>query len=270
MRLVLNPVAWLELRVRAREERLWILVAFSMIAYLIPCILVCATTPYPSSTIVSDPIRFASAFQYSLLCVQLGLVGVLAPLSAAGRISQEREQRTSIAMRNSPATPSQIALGKLLGALPFLGWLIVLPFPLLVVGWMWGGMTLWSLTKCVLANTACGITITIMALGASSLFSRSLTSYLVTGALLFSWAVLCPLTGVLLMSITHEHSADSIIGYLTFYHHPVYPLVAALEDDETNRAAFTQGKVLYCLAVWMLIGAVSFATAVLGVRREIE
>ena len=69
------------------------------------------------------PNEVGTGLIWSTLYIQAGLIIILSPLSAAGRISQETEQRTIAALLNSPLSRSKIVLGKLLGAWTLILWL---------------------------------------------------------------------------------------------------------------------------------------------------
>ena len=108
----MNPVYWLDLRVRVRERRLWVIALFFLAMPLLICGLGMLTALNESKAVNPGDIGLLVAM-CAIFC-QAGLLVILSPLAAAQRISQEREQRTFAALVNSPLGPCVIARGKLL------------------------------------------------------------------------------------------------------------------------------------------------------------
>ena len=125
---MMNPLYWLELRIRSREKRLWLVVVFFILTLLVVSGLVFSTSQM-ASLYYTMPNEVGTGLIWSTLYIQAGLIIILSPLSAAGRISQETEQRTIAALLNSPLSRSKIVLGKLLGAWTLILWLGMIPLP---------------------------------------------------------------------------------------------------------------------------------------------
>ena len=133
-----NPVLWLELRIRIRERKLWIVTCL----YLF-CLFVISAISISSAArggTDSNPATTGmSIFGFGVFSLA-GLLVILGPLASAGAISQEREQRTLPALLNTPMSPSTIVAGKLLAAWAFVLWLALLSLPFLALSVVWGAV----------------------------------------------------------------------------------------------------------------------------------
>ena len=138
-----NPFYWLEIRIRAREKRLWIIALFFLLSVLLfgGGILAIAVVESVARIVPGD---LGKGITTTLLFWHGAILIVMAPLASAGRLAQEREQRTLPALINTTADPRRIVYGKLLGAWTFILWLSALILPFLAIGAVWGGMPLWK------------------------------------------------------------------------------------------------------------------------------
>ncbi|MBI5829273.1 MAG: ABC transporter permease subunit, partial [Chloroflexi bacterium] len=181
----MNPVLWLELRVRVRERKLWIVSLLFLLCLLVmACVSVFGmgrgfNEEAPSR--VGQPLGYANAF-----CL-LALLLILGPLAGAGRIAQEREQRTLAGLLNTPLSPAGIVWGKLAATWCFVLWLGALSLPFFVTASLWGGFSARRLLGSMAVAVIAGMTTATLAVGLSGFFNRSLTSYLTTGAVMFFW-----------------------------------------------------------------------------------
>ena len=154
----MNPVFWLDLRVRVRERRLWVIALF----FLAMPLLICGLAMASALETNQRPLNPGDVGEMVAICAifcQAGLLVILSPLAAAQRISQEREQRTYAALVNSPLGAGAIARGKLLGAWVFTAWLGVLTLPFVAVAALWGGLAPWVPVACFLLNLQAGMTL---------------------------------------------------------------------------------------------------------------
>ena len=266
----LNPVYWLELRTRVREQRLWILVV-ALVCMMAAVTGIVLATMVGTKWNYSVPNDVGKAISWAMLYLQAGLLALLAPLNTAGKLSQEREQRTIAALLNSPVARAKIVLGKLLGAWTFIAWLAVLPLPCILVASLWGGPDPVTLLLCSAINLFAACTLSSIALGFSGYFGRSLTAYLITAAVLFAWLVVLPLFGMLSLGLgsTLDSTFSTVVSYLCFFHHPFYPLVffAAYTPDSMNETSFL--RLGFCLLVWTLLIIFSFLLSNRGLKKEI-
>jgi ABC-type Na+ efflux pump permease subunit len=270
----MNPLFWLDLRLRVRERRLWVIAGF-FVLMLAAIAGLCAAAGWatPSAWMLQrDPAETGSTLAWATLCCQGGLLLLLAPLASAGRLSQEREQRTLPALVNSPLSAGRIARGKLWGAWSFTLWLGVLALPFLSVAGLWGGVSVLALVLGFVLNLLMGLTLATLALGLSGLFGRSLTAYLATGALLFFWNVAWPLIGAvgIGMSGAHDESAVIAAGYVFWYHVPLYPVIALMIREGGDR--LPPGgwlTIVYAVGVWTLLAVAGYRLAVRGLKREV-
>jgi len=270
----MNPLLWLELRVRVRERRLWVIAGFFVLMLAIISGLAMAVTRMDGwHGDEASPAVLGQTLTWATLYCQAGLLLILAPLASACRLSQEREQRTLPALINSPLSAWRIALGKLYGAWAFTLWLGVLALPFLAVADLWGGVATSTIWLGFAFNVLMGLTLSTLALGLSGLFGRSLTAYLATGALLFFWAAALPLIGTLTLALIaghgHEEPAANLIGYIFWFHNPVYPSIALSMRESGNMPPGGWASVIYALCVWVLLGAGGLRLAVHGLKREV-
>ncbi len=270
----MNALFWLDMRVRVRERRLWVMALF----FLAMPALICGLSMM--SALMSrqvDPGDVGTMVAMCAIFCQAGLLAILSPLAAAQRISQEREQRTYAALVNSPLGPSAIARGKLLGAWMFIVWLGVLTLPFVAVAALWGGMEPWILIVCFLLNLLSAMTLSSLALGLSGLFGRSLSAYLASGAVLFLWCLAMPMLGGLTMSLV-ESAQDPTLATLKatfcgfFIHHPFAPQIWMSMRGSGADVTFMDWGLwvpLYGVGVWLLLTGIGFWLAVRGLRREV-
>ena len=268
----MNPLFWLDLRLRVRERRLWVIAGFFVLMLAAISGLTAATGWLAGrNECVRNPGDTGSLLAWATLWCQAGLLLILAPLASACRLSQEREQRTLPALINSPVSAAQIARGKLLGAWSFTLWLGVLAVPFLAVAGLWGGVAPHAVWLVFSLNLLLGLTLSTVALGLSGWFGRSLTAYLATGALLFFWTAAWPLIGGLVMGLTHGSREPSItpIGAVFWYHSPFYPILAIMMHASGESMPDGWGSILYAVAVWTAMAWGGYRLAVRGLRREV-
>lgn len=265
----LNPLLWLELRVRVRERRLWMVAVFFVGTLAVISGVTLAAHWAERDSL--QPAEAGDAIVWSTLFCHLGLLAVIAPLATAGRIAQEREQRTLAALANSPLGRARIAWGKLLGAWVFVLWLSPLALPFLLAGALWGGPPLVNIAGCLVLNTLAGFTLAAVALGVSGLFGRSLTAYIVTGLFLFGWMGVVPLLGTLALSVRTEAGSAYMQGvaYLAWHHHPFVRLAALVDTDWNLHATSMLLQLGYALSLWFALAALSLWLAVKSLRREV-
>ena len=127
-----NPVLWIELRIRIRERKLWIVTCLYLLClFVISAISI--STAAQTGTDNNPAMTGMAIYGYGVFSL-VGLLVILGPLASAGAISQEREQRTLPALLNTPMSPSTIVAGKLIAAWAFVLWLALLSLPFLALG----------------------------------------------------------------------------------------------------------------------------------------
>jgi ABC-type transport system involved in multi-copper enzyme maturation permease subunit len=271
----MNPLFWLDLRVRVRERRLWgIAVFFLAMPLLIVGLSMMATLKGETDV---EPGEVGTLMAGCAIFCQAGLLALLSPLAAAQRISQEREQRTYAALVNSPMGPGAIARGKLLGAWAFTAWLGLLTLPFVAAAALWGGFPPTLLLACVGLNLLAGLALSSLALGLSGLFGRSLSAYLAVGAVLFLWGFAMPMIGGLVMGILESGESGlptvrAVMGAFLL-HHPVAPQIWMFMRGSGAAATYVDWGAwvpLYGVAVWLGVMALGYALAVRGLRREVH
>lgn len=263
-----NPVLWLELRIRIRERKLWIVTCLYLVClFAIAYIAIMIASENPSGNPADTGMTIFAFSSFSLLA----LLVILGPLASAGAITQEREQRTLPALLNTPMAPSSIVWGKLLASWAFIVWLAALSLPFLVLGVVWGAVDFWRFAGVLGVDVLAGMVSATIAVGLSGYFRRSLTSYLGTGAVMFLWLVVWPIFGALVenLSRNREPGGDPMIFYVFFAHHLAAPLIALL-DIEPDPTYSASAIIPVALMVWTAIGAIFFGIACHGVTRSVS
>jgi len=265
-----NPVLWLELRIRIRERKLWIVTCIYLLCLFAIAFISIMITAQQGT--VTDPAETGQTiFGFSAFSL-LALLVILSPLASAGAITQEREQRTLPALLNTPLRPETIVWGKLLASWAFVLWLASLSLPFLALGVIWGAIDLKHFLATLGIAVAAGMVASTIAIGLSGYFRRSLTSYLATGAVMFLWLAVWPIFGLLFSTLTRNDNSDSanaqIIFYVFFAHHVAAPLIF-LFTPETNQMASPLVVVLFALGVWAVLGTIFFRIACHGVSRSL-
>lgn len=267
----MNALYWLELRVRTREKRLWLIALFFIITLAIITGVILATTLIENCYRTIEPLSVGAGMTWAALFCQAGLLILLAPLATAGRIAQEREQRTLAGLINTPETAARIALGKLWGSWTFVLWLgvLVLPFPFTAT--LWGGPTWQLIMGGVAVNLLAGLVLAAVSLGISGLFGRSLTAYLVTGSFLFGWVAVLPMLGTMAAALhpTAVKSYQEIVMFITMYHNPFAPMTMLVKLSEEGFTKAIAVRLGFCLGVWILLGIGSLALAIKSLKREV-
>ena len=145
----IGPLFWYELqRLPRRRLHLWrVLYAGALLLGLVVVYL--RTFPgLPPLEALANPgeldragnAAFAETFLMAFLAVQQIAVIVLTPLYAAGSIADEKERRTFDFLLSSPLPHYQILLGKLLARLVYVGSIIAVGWPVLMLTFLFGGV----------------------------------------------------------------------------------------------------------------------------------
>jgi ABC-type transport system involved in multi-copper enzyme maturation permease subunit len=261
----MNPVFWLELRLRLRERKLWVLsLLFLLILLAISGTVVASTL---GENIGPSGIgQIGATLLFSLISVLMGVMILIGCLGNAGRISEEREQRTLPGLLNNPQSASRIVIGKLLGGWAFTAWFFFLSLPFFAMVVVWGGVPLARASAGLAACLLTGLTVAAVSLGFSGFFKRSITSYLAVGLFLLFWMGIVPILGALannLIQETPRQAPSPVVSYLFYNHNPVVVLVNILGGSEHP----VLWPLLYAAGVWCLMIWAGIGFAVRGLKR---
>jgi ABC-type Na+ efflux pump permease subunit len=276
---MINPLLWLELRIRIREKKLWIISLLYLICLLgmsfLP-LLSGINTPYQQA---QPPAETGVAIFSVSIFTLLALLIIISPLSSAAAISQEREQRTLAGLLNTPLSAPRIAFGKLLATWVFILWLMALSCPFLFLSIVWCGLAWGEVLSALGIIFAMGMVTSTVALGLSGYFKRTITSYLATGTFFFLWLVVWPILGGLVMGLApHGDKAgetrfEEFVFYTFWAHHPVAPLMMAFQKElfgDSGAPPFNPTHVIiYALSIWLVLGLIFFAIACRGIRKAL-
>lgn len=271
----INPVFWLELRLRFHEKKFKLVTAcFAAILAAITWFVVWVTglnhrgpERVPGEAVIaSDSV------------VLLGLILIIAGTAGAGRISQEREQRTLSGLLNTPQSAASIAWGKLLGCWAFVGWFLAIGFVFLAGGALLGGGSWAKVAASTAVCALAGMTASAVGLGISGSLRSTRSSYLATVLFLFFWIVVLPLMGVFFgFETVHldqigqwQHATWSqqlLLGFF-FKNNPFTVLTVGLTGTAQMPKLFSPAQVWPpALLFWALLGWGGFALAVRGLKR---
>jgi ABC-type transport system involved in multi-copper enzyme maturation permease subunit len=272
-----NPLLWLELRIRIRERKLWVISLLYLLCLLgmsfVPLV---ATIDRPYTS--TQPADVGMAIFATSIFTLMALLLIISPLSSAAAISQEREQRTLPGLLNTPLSSARIAFGKLLATWVFILWLIALSCPFLFLGMIWCGISWWEVLSALGIIFAAGMVTSTIALGLSGYFRRTITSYLGTGTIFFLWFIVWPILGALISNLQPQgdKSAQAAFANFQFYtffaHHPAAPLILTFQKElfEGTTLPFnTTTAVLFALIIWLILGSLFFFIACRGIRRAL-
>jgi len=193
MYLLDNPVLQRELLVNLRMTRAFVLL-FAYVA-LLGAVVYAAWPPdrwldLTSSSRRTEPTRTAEAratgaYQAKRLVDmfflgQFMLMSMMAPSFAAGAITGEKERKTYEMLLASPMRPGAIVLGKLLASLTHLAVLVFASLPIVMLCLPLGGVSLYEVLATYLAMAAAVVTFGMISLAASSYFTRTIASLVVS------------------------------------------------------------------------------------------
>lgn len=256
-----NAVLWMELRVRIREKKLWI-VSFIFLVCLLGMSMV-PMVSFGKYLQETEPAYIGSYLLNSMNIFLLVLLLILGPLAGAGRITQEREQRTLSSLLNTPLRRWQIVLGKLMGTWIYVTWLAFLSLPFFACAWTWGGCSLREAGTTFVLILCAGYTMSAVAIGMSGYFNRTLNSYLGTGAFLFFWLAAFPLFGTLINQFwrpTEPAAAAKMGQWISYIFYKHNPFVIVMPRSLVLDYRFP-------LSVWLGLCLLSFSIAVRGLKR---
>ena len=146
---LIGPLFWYELRrLPRRRMHLWrILYAAALLLGLV-VVYLRSFRDRPAFEALTDPgpldlagnAAFAETYLMAFLAVQQLAVIALTPLYAAGSIADEKERRTFDFLLSSPLPHYQILLGKLLARLVYVGSILAVGLPVLMLTFLFGGV----------------------------------------------------------------------------------------------------------------------------------
>lgn len=183
-----NPVLIRELLVNMRSNRAFVL-QFLYVVFL--GVLVYFDWPRGESATLRDSAGVARQLFDLFFLGQFFLVALVAPSFAAGAITGEKERKTYEMLLASPLKPSVILIGKLLSSLSFLMLLIVSSLPLIILGFLLGGILLSEIAQAYVVLLMAAGTFGLLSLACSSFFRRTSSSLAVSYLIILPLAIAC-------------------------------------------------------------------------------
>jgi ABC-type transport system involved in multi-copper enzyme maturation permease subunit len=203
-----NPVLQRELLVNLRMLRGFVLL-FAYVAMLAAVVY----AAWPSSDrldLSSSPPEARNLVNLFFLS-QYVLLSLMAPSFAAGTITGEKERRTYEMLLASPLRPGAIVVGKLLASLSHLAVLVFASLPIVMLCLPLGGVSLYEVLATYFAMAASVVMFGMICVAASSRFTRTIASLVV------SYLIILPmvLLGVMFYKLFEQEAAFRLV-VLTF------------------------------------------------------
>ena len=208
MYLLENPVLQRELLVNLRMTRAFVLLLLYL--GLLGLVVLLAWPQERQLDLTTNP----EASRRLVNLVFLGqylLASLMAPSFAAGSITGEKERKSYEMLLASPLRPGAIVLGKLLASLCHLLLLVVASLPIVMLCLPLGGVSLYEVLAMYLGLVLSIITFGMISLAASSYFSRTSASLVVTYLLILPLALL----GVACWMVLEGHSQVRLLLSVT-------------------------------------------------------
>jgi ABC-type transport system involved in multi-copper enzyme maturation permease subunit len=182
-----NPVLQRELLVNLRMTRAFILLLFYL--GLLGLVVLLAWPQERQLDLTTNP-RAAQRLINLVFLGQYLLASMMAPSFAAGAITGEKERKSYEMLLASPLRPGAIVLGKLLASLCHLLLLIFASLPIVMLCLPLGGVSIYEALAAYLGLFLSVITFGMISLAASSYFSRTSASLVVSYLLILPLALL--------------------------------------------------------------------------------
>ncbi len=208
-----NPVLQRELLVNLRMHRAFVLL-FVYIG-LLGLLVYLAWPSHQRLDLTTNP-EEAKRLVSLFFLGQYILMSLMAPSFAGGTVTGEKERRTYEMLLASPMRPGAIVLGKLFASLCHLAVLVFASLPIVMLCLPLGGVSPYEVLATYLAMGASVITFGMICVAASSFFTRTIASLVV------SYLIILPIAlfGVLLYQVLGEEQfAKARLVVLTF----IYP-----------------------------------------------
>lgn len=113
------------------------------------------------------------------------LLALITPALTAGAVSGERERKTLDLLLITSASPLGVVLGKLLGSVSYILFLLIASLPAFALVYLFGGIPLIYLAMAMAVAGVTAVTHAALGLGLSAFFKRSAVSSLVAYVLVF-------------------------------------------------------------------------------------
>ncbi|NUQ61017.1 MAG: ABC transporter permease subunit [Pirellulales bacterium] len=204
-----NPVLQRELLVNLRMNRAFVLL-FAYVGLL--GLVVFAAWPSQQRLDLTNSPEEAKRLVNMFFLGQYVLMSLMAPSFASGTITGEKERKTYEMLLASPMRPSAIVTGKLLASLSHLAVLVFCSLPIVMLCLPLGGVSFYEVLATYVAMAASVLTFGMISMAASSYFSRTIASEVV------SYLVILPLAlvGVLLYAGLEQAAGPRLVLLLVF------------------------------------------------------
>ncbi|HEY3418246.1 MAG TPA: ABC transporter permease subunit [Armatimonadota bacterium] len=149
-----------------------------------------------------------------LVILEAVLCALITPALTSGAISTEREHQTLDLLLLTRLSGANIALGKLVSSLSFIGIILLCSLPVMAISFMLGGVDPWRFTKALLLLVSIILLFGAAGLYCSLRFQKTGTAVAVAYATCLAWAGFLPLTALLFTNYQNYSASEGAI-YLT-------------------------------------------------------
>lgn len=213
------PVVMKEMRSRMRGSRAPVLLFVTTAL----CILVGLLVLAPQWGFREDDSPLAMSRQLAeagqhlfigLMFLEAGLCALIAPALTAGAISIEREQQTLDLLLLTRLTSTNIALGKLVSSLSFVGIILLCALPVGAISFVLGGVSPGQFCSALALVLAVVALFGAIGLYCSTRFRKTATAVVVAYTICLAWVGLIPLVRVLLEGFNSGISLTDEVGLI--------------------------------------------------------
>lgn len=226
---MINPILERELKTRMRTWK----TALLIFGYLVLLGIVVAfaffaeSMSYRYGSYGFDP-TFVTGIYTAIALFQLGLLMFILPIFTATSISGEKERQTFDLLICTDISPWTIIFGKMSAALSFVFLLVFAALPFTGVILLFGGVTIWDLTKVMMFYMATAFMVSSIGMFCTTHFKRNIASivmsYIIFGVSLFIPFILIATISILLSSPMQTQAMQT---FIEDYAHEIITLLFA-------------------------------------------
>ncbi len=207
----LNPILLMELRTQFRERKIFVVqivtLAFCCLVAMLVLIPQLAETAYrPESAVLGR------ALFVWLTSLQLLIIVLVSPAFSAGAISMEKERKTYDLLTSTCLKPGEIAAGKTLANLVFMGFFVTTTLPFVAIIFFLGGVSLDEMLIYYTFLFLAALLEVSLALMNSSRFSTNRSIMATYLTVVFGWIFVSLAFGVYVASMIGRSPGGGILG----------------------------------------------------------
>ena len=235
LNLRVNPIYKQETRVSSRSFRLpLIILLFNTVLAVMALLNMYSMIAQVQRTAEIQYSSFVGLYIFVAM-VEFVLLLFITPALTAGTISGERERQTLNMLLTTHMTPLDIVLGKLGASLSNILLMIVSSFPILALGFIYGGVTLLDILRLVICYSMTALLVGCIGICCSAVFRKStiatVVSYCVMMILVVGTVVINHMVSVFQRTLSLSGSYDSGACLYMLLFNPAATFPAVLESQ---------------------------------------